>query len=249
MNQAISPRFVHDLQSASDLHPHSTCCTDESWLPVVGYPDYAVSTCGRIKRIVTVQTSKAGRILRARLRSGYPALGLWKDGRQDSKSVHRLVCEAFHGEPPTPLHQVAHGDGSRDNNHATNLRWATVRENAADRRDHGTVPTGDNHWSRISPASRPFGARNGTHTKPGKVPRGERNGSARLTADQVLAIRADPRRRKIVAAEHGISHVQVGFIQRRQAWSHVPEIAELNRDPEAMAQARDAATKCERKDA
>jgi hypothetical protein len=35
------------------------------------------------------------------------------------------VAEAFIGPQPSPRHQVAHYDGVRDNNHYSNLRWAT----------------------------------------------------------------------------------------------------------------------------
>jgi hypothetical protein len=40
--------------------------------------------------------------------------------------------------PPTPKHEVAHGDGTRDNNRPENLRWATRSENLLDRTLHGT---------------------------------------------------------------------------------------------------------------
>lgn len=63
-------------------------------------------------------------------RDGYP----YVMGRN---YVHQLVCEAFHGPRPTPRHEVAHWDGNPANNHASNLRWATHRENEADRVRHG----------------------------------------------------------------------------------------------------------------
>ena len=45
------------------------------------------------------------------------------------KYVHRVVCEAFHGPPPTPKHTVEHKDGNRLNNHKDNLCWLTASEN------------------------------------------------------------------------------------------------------------------------
>ncbi len=53
-------------------------------------------------------------------------------------TVHALVCRAFNGPPPTPLHEVAHWDNNRANNVPSNLRWATKKENEADRIRHGT---------------------------------------------------------------------------------------------------------------
>lgn len=45
------------------------------------------------------------------------------------KYVHRVVCEAFHGKPPTGKHTVEHKDGNRRNNHKDNLCWLTYSEN------------------------------------------------------------------------------------------------------------------------
>lgn len=45
-------------------------------------------------------------------------------------TVHRLICEAFHG--PAPLgHEVDHIDDVKTNNAASNLRWVTKSVNVA----------------------------------------------------------------------------------------------------------------------
>lgn len=54
-------------------------------------------------------------------RNGYMHLG--------DMRVHRIVCEAFHGEPPTAQHIVDHIDTNRQNNRPENLRWITKLEN------------------------------------------------------------------------------------------------------------------------
>ncbi len=59
--------------------------------------------------------------------------------------VHRLVCEAFKGEAPSKRHEVAHYDGNSFNNHHENLRWATRKENIADKKRHGTQLQGEDH--------------------------------------------------------------------------------------------------------
>ena len=62
----------------------------------------------------------------------------WTLGRQIRSSgymhiagvrVHRIVCTAFHGEPPTDSHVVDHIDTNRANNRPENLRWVTRLEN------------------------------------------------------------------------------------------------------------------------
>lgn len=61
--------------------------------------------------------------------------------------VHRLVCEAANGEPPTPDHEAAHscGNGHLGCCAKRHLSWKTHAENAADMHIHGTVLKGDGH--------------------------------------------------------------------------------------------------------
>ena len=47
-------------------------------------------------------------------------------------------------------------------------------------------------------------------------------GNAKLTDAQVLAIRADRRSSRIIAAEYGVSQVSVVFIKNRKTWKHLP---------------------------
>jgi hypothetical protein len=80
----------------------------------------------------------------------------------ETPNVHRLVCEAFHGPPPTPGHQAAHNNGNKLDNRASNLRWATIAENNAYRLKHGTYDTGENHkrarltWAKVKDIRRRY---------------------------------------------------------------------------------------------
>lgn len=62
----------------------------------------------------------------------------WTFGRQSPSTrymllagvpVHRIVCSAFNGAPPTDQHVVDHIDTNRANNRPENLRWVTRLEN------------------------------------------------------------------------------------------------------------------------
>ena len=77
--------------------------------------------------------------------TGYLRVAL---GRGAHRYVHRLVAAAFHQNPDN-LPQVDHIDGDRKNNAASNLRWVSVRDNAA----HGGTRHG---WStqRLASARR-----------------------------------------------------------------------------------------------
>lgn len=113
----------------------------EVWKIIEEAPDYAVSNFGRIKRITTKSNAKAGHIKTARIGAhGYDQVSLSTDGKTITRSIHRLVCRAFHGRPPTPKHEAAHRDGNRRSNLSDNLRWLTPKENAADKKRHGTYP-------------------------------------------------------------------------------------------------------------
>lgn len=59
--------------------------------------------------------------------------------------------------------------------------------------------------------------------------RGERNPFAKLTAAQVIAIRADRRTQDAIAAHYGISQSIVSDIKIRKCWGHLPESDEAAR--------------------
>lgn len=80
--------------------------------------------------------------------SGYLSVCLrHDDGSRRNRYVHELVLLAFVGPRPTPDHEVLHGDGCRANNWLYNLRWGTVKENAADRERH-RLERRDDSWYR-----------------------------------------------------------------------------------------------------
>lgn len=63
---------------------------------------------------------------------GYWCVRLWHHGVRKGYRVHRLVCEHFHGPPPSPLHCVRHLNGVQTDCHKDNLAWGTPAENCAD---------------------------------------------------------------------------------------------------------------------
>lgn len=81
--------------------------------------------------------------------------------------AHRLVCEAWHGPAPEGKGSVAHNDGNPENNHYTNLRWATHRENVRDRIAHGTDASGERNpravltWAQVCEIRENFTGKHG----------------------------------------------------------------------------------------
>lgn len=110
----------------------------EEWCPVDGFPDYAVSNLGRIKRLVRSKTSRAGLILKGGTdNGGYQHVILWHCGKSKIFKVHRLVLTTFVGPCPPSL-EALHKDNDRQNNALSNLRWGTRKENADDRSKAGS---------------------------------------------------------------------------------------------------------------
>lgn len=66
------------------------------------------------------------------------------DGRITSVLSHRLISNAFHGKCPDGL-QVRHLNGNNTDNRPENLRYGTAKENAMDRKAHGTYKAGELH--------------------------------------------------------------------------------------------------------
>lgn len=167
-----------------------------NWKTLPWLPDYDISECGQVRRNKPSRTTRGGKVLGQTTTGRYRRVKLAVDGQYRFLSVHRLVCEAFHGPPPSEKHQAAHGDGNRLNNHASNLRWATNRENQRDRIAHGTDPSG------------------------------ERGPNARLTWPQVRAIRARHdgtwRTAAAMAAEYGQTTENIWRICKCETWVKDP---------------------------
>lgn len=106
--------------------------------------------------------------------------------------AHRVVCERVHGPAPDGV-EVAHSCGVRACVNPRHLRWATPRENAADKILHGT------HLS------------------------GERMAQAKLTAESVRVIRTSRVRQKDLAQKFGVTQAVISAVRLRKIWKHVHE--------------------------
>jgi len=100
----------------------------ELWKGIVGFPDYEVSSAGRVRR----HGCNPPRILNGWAHNachrngepmGYVGITLRKDGKKHSLLLHRIVAEAFLPNPnnlPTVNHKKGMG------NDADNLEWASA---------------------------------------------------------------------------------------------------------------------------
>lgn len=122
----------------------------EEWRQLAEFHGYAVSSLGRVMRSGGGAGTRAGLVLKEQKDAhGYPMYALWINGKRHGKKAHALVALAFLGPMPTGM-EVAHNDGDRANPRLSNIRYATRKENHADKRRHGTHICGSKvPWSRL----------------------------------------------------------------------------------------------------
>lgn len=102
---------------------------NEIWKDIKDYEGlYQVSNLGRVKRVTT------GRVLKAlKHKGGYSMVTIYKNNVMSTKTIHRLVAEAFIPNPENKP-QINHIDENKTNNMVSNLEWVTSKEN----NNHGT---------------------------------------------------------------------------------------------------------------
>jgi len=99
----------------------------EEWRKVEGYPNYEVSSLGRVRNLLK---NKKEKILKgSKDCAGYLRVGLCNEIHQKTLKIHILVGKAFH---PNPEHkkEINHL-GAKDDNRACMLEWTTHQENCA----------------------------------------------------------------------------------------------------------------------
>jgi len=129
---------------------------NEIWKICVDDTRYSISSLGRIKRTDGHPNSTGKPRAQFVNTNGYLTVNL--QFRQTAKSVHRLVCRTFHGNPPDGCNDVNHKDNDRTNNRAENLEWMSRADNL--------------HWGK----------------RQGRDNTGSRNGQAKMSEDNVLQI-------------------------------------------------------------
>jgi hypothetical protein len=117
-------------------------------------------------------------------------LCLSKNGINKKHSVHRLVLSSFSGELGIGL-DVRHIDGTRDNNHISNLAWGSRTDNMQDCVKHG------------------------------KSLRGTRHPNSKLSEEQVTTIKNDSRNNSELARHFGVSQSTISLIRRNKRWPHM----------------------------
>jgi hypothetical protein len=122
--------------------------------------------------------------------AGYPKI----KRKRKTQHAHRHIFELKGGPPPDESLQAAHNCGNRTCCNPWHIRWATAKENQADREIHGT---------RIH---------------------GEDCNLSRLTNESVSIIKRriiEGRRQYLIAKEFGVSKGVINNIKKGRTWARI----------------------------
>lgn len=105
----------------------------EVWKDIQGYEGlYQISSLGRVKAfprpIPGAYKNREFIKKTSHDNYGYPIVGLSKNGKSKTFTIHRLVAKAFIPNPDC-LKEVNHKDENKDNNCEDNLEWCTTQYN------------------------------------------------------------------------------------------------------------------------
>lgn len=98
---------------------------NEIWKPVKDYPNYVISSMGRVmntrtKRLLKSYQDNSG---------GYECVNLWRDNKGKIYRIHILVYSHFYNDFNLQGYVINHKDGNKINNNMLNLEKITYQEN------------------------------------------------------------------------------------------------------------------------
>jgi hypothetical protein len=114
---------------------------EEEWRIIEDFPDYQVSTLGRVK---STKFHKE-KIMKPRLCGKYLYVDLWKNKKLHMFLLHRLIGITFLPNPENKP-EIDHINRNKLDNRLENLAWATKKEQAANR----------DNWFRTTNTGEPY---------------------------------------------------------------------------------------------
>lgn len=119
-NEAIKRRVMQRLEKL----PFVEILPGEEWRVIQDYPDYMISSYGRVKREERLlPLTSDGRYV------CFPSNG---DGKKSYPSVASIVLQAFVGPPPPDKKIARHLDDNTFNNRLDNVAWGSKSDNTLD---------------------------------------------------------------------------------------------------------------------
>ena len=190
----------------------------EEWRDIPNYDGvYQISNLGRVRTMKPYRNLPAPRLITRCLHkppAAYWMVSLYHNRVQRAWFVHQLVALAFIGPRPEG-HEVNHIDLDKQNNRFRNLEYRTHRGNVQHAFANGAIKT--EHWSKREPNRAVLNC-----TQNG-IKRGEDCPAAKLTAEQVRAIRQEfipgqPGLKTTLGRKYNVSRTLIYQIVKHKAW-------------------------------
>jgi hypothetical protein len=156
---------------------------------------YEISNYGRIRRFISEK--EEWKILKSSYIKGYKVFAFKaesKDKKTITKTIHKLVAEAFNERPSEKHKFVIHLDFVKDNNHFKNLKWVSQSELYEHHRENPNYKKGVVRNSKL------------TETEVIRLKKKLNRGKNKLY---------------LIAKEFGITHTQLNRIRSGENWGHV----------------------------
>jgi hypothetical protein len=166
---------------------------------------YAISSMGRLASY-TSKVEKDGILLKGSEIEGYNVLRLRVQGAYVAFLFHRLVAEAFCKKGKAGFDYVIHLNHKKQDNKASNIKWATKEEVAAHNKNSPAVKAYRKQVQETAP----------------DIKKG-----LKLTIAQVKQIKTllkNPKRKlthKQIAEKYGLSEMAITRMKRGENWGHV----------------------------
>lgn len=165
------------------------------WVPVAGYIDYYEISIKGVKSLVRPYRRKE-RMLKLSISShGYVCVGLCKNGKLKTKTLHRLLMTAFVPNP-LKLKYINHKDGNKANFDLDNLEWSTKRDDSL------------------------HAYRTGLNTPK----KGSLNGMCKIPESKIIEISKSTQSDDALAMTYGVTARTVQYIKSGRTWSHITGI-------------------------
>lgn len=176
---------------------------EETWYDIPEWENqYQISSNLRVRSLDRIHKgNKKNRFCKGKILSvaitwnGYHTVKFQELGKTKTMYIHRLVALAMIPNPENKK-EVNHKDGNKDNNHPTNLEWATRLENIEHAFKNGLIKTSV----------------------------GVEQSRTKLTEEQVKYVLSSDKGERVLGRELGMSHTSISSIRLGKSWNHISGI-------------------------
>lgn len=193
-------------------------------IPIPGFTGYEADAQGNIWSISHNWRGYGKRKLTPIIdEHGYYRVRITIDGTRYKRSVHRLVCLAFHGKSTEDKNIVRHLNGIKSDNRPKNLCWGTHQENEQDSVRLHEKAAGRNNGAVKYPERVSEGVRRAFKENPNAILKGEKHPRAKVTNEQARGMQVrfnNGETAMVIAKEMGLNYQTAYAICRGRRYAN-----------------------------